>query len=274
MFSSAIDGALTSARIGNFFYTNGKALQSSYVKLASGKTISEPSHGVGDYFRSEEYTIQNKRYDGVSRALNEASGVVDFAERSNQMIWDDLNEMKGMIQGYYAAGASDDEKSVIALQFEELKIRIQATQDNAQWDGKEVLSDSSTDPLVSINTNPHDIDQRFQISFDADKIVDVSGLDITAGETVITDALNDQVDRTASYAAQLTGYRYGLNAQKKMAETTIEGNDDRLRTILDVDEAEELFSLTKRSIQQQAATSMFAQSQLSQGSMIALVASL
>ncbi len=271
MFTSAFSGGVTGARIGNFFYANGKELQRSFVKLASGRSISSPSDGVGDYFRSADYSTRKKEYGSVARSIDEATAVVDYTEQANRMIWDDLLSMRGLVKDYYAAGVTADEKTALEAEFEVVKTRIAKTQEGAVYDGKEVLTDSSAVPLVSINTNPHDIDQRFAVSFAADKIVDASLLNIAAGEAVVESALEDQVGRAASFGAQLSGYRYGLEAQRKVTEGAIGGNEELMDTILDVDEARELFATTKRSIQQQAALSMFAQHGVNQGRMIALI---
>lgn len=271
MFTTAFGGGITSARIGNFVTENGNAMERSFLKVASGRTISTPSHGVGDYFRSAEYSRQGKKYDTVVRAITEAESLLDYAERSNQMIWDDLVQMEGLAKDYYADGATLEEQEVLKIEFEELKVKLTETQENAQYNGKNVLADSSVSPLVSVNTNPFNVDQRYEISFDSGKIVDVSAFDITAGKDVVLDGIAQEVDRSASYGAQLTGYRYGLHAQKKVSEASEESSRDRLETIQSVDVAAELFTLTKRSVQQQAAQAMFAQNAMNQGSMLLLV---
>lgn len=274
MFTSSISGGMSGTRFSSFFYSNGKELQNSFVKLASGKSISAPSDGVGDYFRSEDYSAKKKEYNKVTRKIAEGIAVIDYAEQANRMIWDDLESMKLLAKDYYKAGVTADEQAVIISEFEEIKTRIAKTQQGAVYDGKEVLSESSAAPLFSVSVNPHDLSQTFEVAFGADKVVDASGLDITAGEATFETALEEQVGRSAKYGAQLTGFRYGLNTQYRLAENTIDGNDESLRSILDVDEAKELFATTRRSIQQQAATSMFAQHGVNQGSVLQLVAGL
>ncbi len=265
-------GGILSSRISSFMYTNGKELENSYVKIASGKNIQDPSDGAGDYLRSESYTVRNKEYGKVGRLVDESLSVINYAEQANTMIWDDLSEMEGLVNDYYRDGASTDEKYAIGLQFEELKKRIVQTQEGAVWDGKEVLSDSSADPLVSINTDPSDVSQRYEVSFDTDKIVDVTLLSLGVDEATDRDALEEQTGRAASYAAQLTGYRYGINAQRKIVDTSIDNNTRTYETIQNIDDAQELFDMTKKSVQQQAARSFFAQNSMHQGSVLALVA--
>ncbi len=274
MFTSAFGNAITSGRIGSFLYSNGKEIQGSYVKIASGQSVSAPSDRVGDYFRSAEYSVKNKEYDGVTRSIDEATAMINYSEQANRMIWDDLHDMQALVKDYYNTATSVEEQNVLQLEFEELKSRITMTQKGASYDGRDVLSDSSADPLISINTNPHDLSQKFEVSFDADTVVDVLALDITVGENDAMDALEKEVEHAGGYGAQLTGYRYGLEAQRKLSQVTIEENGNTINTIQDVDEAQELFSLTKRTIQQQAATSMFAQSKMSKSNMLILVAAM
>jgi len=267
-------GGILSSRISSFMYTNGKELESSYVKIASGKNVQDPSDGAGDYLRSESYTVRNKEYGNVGREVDQSLSTINYAEKANGLIWDDLNEMEGLVNDYYRDGVSADEKFILGLQFEEAKKRIVRTQEGAVWDGKEVLADSSASPLVSMNTNPSDLSQRYEVSFGADKIVDVSLLSLGVDEATDRDALEEQTGRAASYAAQLTGYRYGINAQRKIVNTTIDNNTRTYETIQNIDDAQELFDMTKKSVQQQAARSFFAQNSMHQGSVLALVAGL
>jgi len=271
MVSTSFSDRITTGRIGHFLFANGKALEQSYMKISSGKNVQGPSDSVGDYFRSEQTSTNIKSYDTVSRSIDEMAEVLDYAESANRFIWDDVAEMQGLVKDYYAAGVSDETKATLESQFNQAKFRIQKTQEGAVWDGKDVLKDSSSTPLMSINTDPHNLSQKFSISFDSSKVVDVSVLDITAGETEATDAIEVQYGRTASFAAQLTGYKYGIYAQRKMAEVISKESEATLNSIQDIDEAKEIISMTKRSVQQQAALSMFAQAGMRQSSILKLV---
>jgi len=199
------------------------------------------------------------------------SELLDYTEKANRMVWDDIYQMKSMVKDYYSPAMTADKQKIIALQFDQAKIRIVQTQEGAVWDGKDVLRDSSAKPLISINTNPNDYAQRYTVSFGSETIVDSMGLDITAGEDAVNEALETQWGKSASFAAQLTGYRYGLNAQRNMSEVIADGNSESYNTIQNVDDVKELFFMTKQTIQQQAATSMLAQAGMKQGNMLRLV---
>jgi len=271
MVSTATSDLLTAARIGLFLNSNGNDLERSFVRVASGKNISKVSENVTDFFRAEHYSRSSNEYGKVTQTIDEVTGLLDYTEQSNRLILDDLFQMKGMIKDYYAAGATADQKATIEKQFNQAKWRIEKTQEGASYDGKSVLLDSSASPLISINTNPREFDQRFEVSFGADLIVDAMSLDIAAGETVSSDALDEQWARAASFSGQLNGYRYGLNAQRKMSEVIAKESDISVNIIQSVDDAREILSITKKSIQQQAAMSMFAQKQMSQGGLLQLV---
>ncbi len=271
MISTAYGDMITAARIGLFLNSNGNDLERSYIKVASGKNVSQVSENVTDYFRAEHYSRTSDEYGKVTQSIDEVTGLIDYTEQSNRLILDDLFQMKGMVKDYYAAGATADQKATIEMQYNQAKWRISQTQDGASYDGREVLKDSSAQPLISVNTNPHEQDQRFEISFGADLVVDAMSLDITLGETVSADALDAEWTRAASFAAQLNGFRYGLSAQRKMSEVIAKGSDTAYNTIQSVDDAKEIMSITKKSIQQQAAMSMFAQKQMNQGGLLQLL---
>lgn len=271
MFTLSFGGNLAGGRIGNFINKNSQKMQESYIKVASGKAINTPSDGAGEYIRSDSLEINANKYSNILKDISQGESVINYSEKSNTFIWDDLFQLKGLVKDYYKSNVSTNEKETIEKEFNAIKNRIIDTQKNAIYDGKNVLQDSSTDPLYSFSIDPHDLDNKFIISFDSNTIVDATSFDITIGESAINDLLDKEVEHSSNYGAKLTGYRYGINAQRKLATLTQKGENDSVKSIKGIDEAGEIAKLTKRSIQQGAATSLFAQSQMYQKSVLKLI---
>jgi flagellin len=265
--------AITSARIANFYTTNGNELAKSMIRIAMNKKFSKPKDDIPGFFRSQKITQENRGYSNIRRDLGETLEMMTVADKGGAFIFDDLTRMKSLIKTYYDTSTTADEKSMIKAEFNGVKDQITFTLANTVYEGKNLIQDTSaTSPLRTVDLNPNDFTQQFTIDFTGSDVTDVSGLNITDTDLgTDTAAVDAQMGSAGSYLAKVSGYIYGLNAQYNLVEKKILSNQDAQSALEGIDSAAEVTQMLKRSIQQQASVAMFSQAQMARQSVLMLI---
>jgi flagellin len=262
---------ITAARIANFYTTNGAELAKNLVRIAAEKKFSRPSDNIPDYFRSSKITRENSAYKAIKQDLGEVIEMMNVAEKGGTFVFEDLLRMKSLVKTYYDSSTTSEEKSMIQADFNGVKDQITYTIANTKYDGKKLIQDTSaTSPLRSVFLNPNDFTQTFDIDFESGDIADVSALDITAGQAAATAAVETQLQKAGAYLAKVSGYGYGLSAQYNLVGNKVLGNENAQSSISDIDNAEEITSMLRRSIQQQASVAMLSQANMARQSVLML----
>jgi len=256
---NAISGGISYANISAFVSSNGRTLLQSMANIASGRKVMHPSDRPADYFVGRNYNLRSKEYDAIKRQLLQASALLDVAEGSITQINEDLRSMKDLLKDYFSSSTSAEEKKYIANYVDNLKNLISHTVENTVFDNKQLLKDSSANPLVKVSIDPYDLQNKFVIYFGAKTEVNVDSIDLSLSEDAVMSALQEQIDRAAKYLGSLSGYRIGINSQININEISGYTLSDAAKNVLGVDDIDEFMATTKRAIQQEAAISMLAQ---------------
>lgn len=259
-------------RIASFYQINGSKLSNNLVKISSGSKVPTPKFNTADYFRAKEFNSNINIYRNIQHDIGEALGMMDVAERAATYVFDDLTEMKRLVERYYDPDTATNEKASIEAVFNVLGSRVNETINDAYYDGKQLISDTvgAGTPLKSFILNPKDINQKFEIDFDSNDVADTSALDITIGEAAATAAVQAELDKAASYLGKASGYRAGLNAQYNIVESTVKNSEDAVSNMTETDDAKEFAESVKRSISQQSSIAMLAQANIMKQSILFL----
>ena len=272
MISGTSQLNIATYRIASFYKTNGRKLSKNLVKIASGSRVPEPKYNITDYFRAKEFNNNINVYRNIQSDLGGALAMMDVAERAATYVFDDLTEMKQLVERYYDPDTTADEKDSLKAVFDVLGSRINETINDAYYGDKQLISDTvgSGTPLVSFILNPKDITQTFTIDFDSNDVADTSALDITVGEVAAKNAVQAELDKAGSYLGKASGYRVGLNAQYNLVESTVNSSKDAVSNMTEVDDAKEFAESVEREIYQQAAMAMLAQANILRQSVLVL----
>ena len=272
MISGTSQLNIATNRIASFYQINGSKLSNNLVKISSGSKVPEPKYNIADYFRAKEFNSNINMYRNIQSDIGGALGMMDVAERAATYVFDDLTEMKRLVERYYDPETATNEKASIKAVFDVIGSRVNETINDAYYDGKQLISDTvgAGTPLKSFILNPKNVNQKFEIDFDSTDVADTSALDITIGEAAATAAVEAELDKAGSYLGKASGYRAGLNAQYNLVENTVKNSEDAVSNMTEVDDAKEFAESVKRSISQQSSMAMLAQANVMKQSILFL----
>jgi flagellin-like hook-associated protein FlgL len=270
---NTISGGTTFGNIAAFVQNNHRAMLGQMSTVASGLNITRPADGAVDFFRGQTLGAQARQLDGIRREFQQASALLDVAEGSMAEIHNDLTSMRDLIRRYFSTNISDNEKTQISQQIEDLKMLVLHTVEHTVFGGRRLLEDSSANPLIKIRNNPNDITQTWTVSFTGNQIVDMSDFDFSTFATRedALDAINDKISQAANFMGHLAGTRFGLNAQYNLGTLKQNTSLEQKQNTLGANDIDEMMSLTRRQILQQGAVSMLTQGNVMRGSVLNLL---
>ena len=256
---NALSGGNNFANISSFVSSNAKILQKSMVSIAAGQKVLNPSNGAADYFTGNAYNAQVRGYEDIRRELFQGLIVLDLASKGISQIYDDLNNIMGLAKEFFRNSGNETIQKYIQNDIENVKNLITQTMDNTVFNHKNILKNSSSDPIFEARITPGNIDFRFKISFGADMEVDVSKIDLTESESDVISAIHEQLNRAAKYMGAMNGFKQGIESQININEISANTMQFAAKNILGTDDLDDIIGTTRRQIQQQAAISMLAQ---------------
>jgi flagellin len=251
-----------SGQLASIYNANNASLADTLSRIATGKKINKPSDDFSGYARAQSIQQDVAGYATVKENLTEAKAVADIASAAGNSIYEDLSRMKELAELWGGSGASDEDKSNYAAEFNTLKTAIARTITNADYDGTGLVASGTA---ISVDTDP-DGNGSFAVDFAAGDIPDASALNISSGTT----AVQTELDTATLYVVKAESYSDHASRQIDMTNTIIQSKRSVMSMITDIDEAEELSNSTNLQIRQQATISMLAQANFAQQSIISL----
>lgn len=256
-------------RINAFNKTNENKLADSLLNLASGKRVRSPQDSVPDFFRAQRLQSNEADYTRIKADVSEASALMDVVGEAAESVFNGINEMKQLVKMYYDENMTD-EKSYIEDRFSSLAKEVSHIIDNSFYDGRQLISDSSSDPLDSVAIDPSDVRNVITVSFGSDQVADVAGLTLGNGKENDLAAVQAELDKAGSYLASANAFSIGLEAQYAIAEKKVTVSNNARNLITDADEGQEMILATTRTIQHQASYAMIAQANMVRSSIVKL----
>jgi flagellin len=251
---------------------NSRDLSDAMHQLATGKRINAAADDAAGLAITNKMTAQIRGLDQAVRNSMDAISMMQTAEGATIEITNMLQRMREL--AVQAANGTNSSVNTGALQkeFDELQDEIRRISSNTEWNGMKILGASAGGYNMQIGAN---VSQTLTVSFsDIASLGDVSAailstLDITAS-TALT--------KMDSAISAIDNFRTDLGSKINRLEytvdnlTNISNNTSASRSrILDADYAKASSEMARTQIIQQAATSVLAQANVDQQSVLKLL---
>ena len=256
------DNALATAALqsADFYQTNQASLNNNIVMVASGKTLNDPSDNSTDYFRVEHMNTTLNGITLMQQGITAGSGMLQVASAAGASVLDDLGSMQGLLQNYYNPQSTTDEQEADIAQFNAIAGNVAETINSTYYDGKQLIADSSGNPLTNVLIDPNDPTQTYQISYDSGDVPDVSGLTLgVSDQATETAALNAQYARAESYVAKTSTYSEALDTFDSLSDNEEQTYTQTIANEQDCNTGDVMAQLTQEEICQQSSLAMLAQ---------------
>lgn len=255
----------TALRVANFYQSSESFLASSLKKIATGKRLLNPKDNIPDYFRSQKIRQDSEGFRGIAEELHKGIAVLQVAEAAGSEMFEDLYRMRELVDMYWDPDASAAEKSFIKAEFGTLAEHVGYTIENAIFDGKHLIQDTSaTSPLISISIDPNDVTSTFDIDFTANHVPVTGALDITApDEATVASDVQTELDKAGRYLGKVTGYLESLEVHYSLIQNQRINYQSFESSISDTDTAQEMSNVIGWQIRQQSSMAMLSQLNMS-----------
>ena len=249
---------------------NTNNLNTSIANLASGSRLSDPSADAAGVAVSGNMTANIARLGAATQAVQD---VVSFAQTTDgflSTIQQELSRMSELAQSATNGAFGSADRQNYATEFNTLLSQIDTIANNAQFNGSSLFTSGTV--TVAIDSNGT-TDSFATSTIGSAASLGLTGVTIgttTAAATAIG-TLNTAIQSLTSRRAQVNAdiSKFNFYVQNIATETTnLQSANSR---ISDVDVATESTNLAKQNILVQASSSMLAQANSSQASILTLI---
>jgi flagellin len=255
---------------------NTSALNSSIAELASGSRLADASNDPAGVAVSGNITASIGELGAASQAVQD---VVSFAQTTDgflSTIEQELQRMAELAQSATNGAFGSADRANYQTEFSTLQSQINSIVSGAQFNGTSLFNTASNPGTASITVG---VDSNGDTdSFTTATLGDTTSLGIDASDISTTTGAASAVTALNAAITSLTSQRASVNAdiskfnfyvQNIATETTNLQSANSL--ISDVDVATESTALAKNNILVQASSSMLAQANASQNSLLGLL---
>jgi flagellin len=255
---------------------NTNALNSSISELASGSRLANASNDAAGVAVSGNITASIGELGAASQAVQD---VVSFAQTTDgflSTIEQELQRMGELAQSATNGAFGSADRANYATEFNTLSTQINSIVSGAQFNGTSLFNTASNAGVASITVgvNANGGSDSFTTATLGDTTsLGISALDIstTTGAASAVTALNTALTSLTSQRASVNASisKFNFYVQNISTETTNLQSANSL--ISDVDVATESTALAQNNILVQASSSMLAQANASQNSLLGLL---
>jgi flagellin len=255
---------------------NTNALNSSIAQLASGSRLADASSDAAGVAVSGNITASIGELGAASQAVQD---VVSFAQTTDgflSTIEQELQRMGELAQSATNGAFGSADRANYATEFNTLSTQINSIVSGAQFNGTSLFNTASNAGVASITVgvNANGGSDSFTTATLGDTTsLGISALDIstTTGAASAVTALNTALTSLTSQRASVNASisKFNFYVQNISTETTNLQSANSL--ISDVDVATESTALAQNNILVQASSSMLAQANASQNSLLGLL---
>src|SRR5215207_3978918 len=243
----------------NLSWTEG-SLARSMERLSSGYRINRAADDAAGLAISERLRGQINGLEQAQRNVQDAVSLVQTAEGSLTEVHAMLQRVRELAVQFKNGSLSQNDRNAIQTEVNQLASEIERIGSSAEFNGIKVLNAAVT-ITFQVGANDSDSVGVGTISLGASISTAVFALSSAANTDLAEiDAAIDAVSQQRStFGAVQNRFEHLMNGLSVYRENLI-SSESRIR---DVDMAEEMTTMTKYQILQQAGTSMLAQSVLS-----------
>jgi len=253
---------------------NTANLNSAIQELASGSRIANPANDAAGVAVSGQMTAQ---IGDLSAAAQGAQDVISFAQTTDgflSTIQQQLTRMSELAQEATNGSFGSADRQNYATEFNVLQSQINSIASNAQFNGTSLFTTAGAPSSISVVVDA----VGTLASFSTASVGDTTSLGIATASIGTTTAAASAVSLLNTAITSLTAQRASVNADISEFNFYVQ-NINTLSTnlqaanssIADVDVATESTQLAKENILVQASSSMLAQANSSQNSLLSLL---
>jgi len=256
----------------NALMRNNRDLSTAMQQLSTGKRINSAADDAAGLAITSKMTAQIRGLDQAARNAMDGISMMQTAEGATIEVTDMLQRMREL--AVQAANGTNSSVNTGSLQkeFAELQLEIKRIAANTEWNGMKVLGSDAAAYAFQIGANDG---QKLTVTF-AD-LANVTGMSAAVTATLTISASNALAAMDTAIAA-VADFRSDLGAKMNRLEHTVDNlNNVSINTsesrsrILDADYAKASSELARTQIIQQAATSVLAQANVNQQSVLKLL---
>ncbi len=245
------------------YNANANALSEALARIASGKKFRNASEDFIGFIRSRNLQADIGGYRRVREELTGFKAYTTAAVDTASAIYEDLAEMKSLVQQYAGTGDADLQAEYES-EFNALKTQVSKALSSTNVDGHLVTS-SGVD-IASVSLDP---DGAGSITMNFTDIASMeAGLTIDAEDA--DTQIQTEIDSMLTYLSEAKAYDGVADRQLQLTDTIINSKQAVLSLITDIDEAEEASAMLDLSVRQQAGIAMLAQGNILQNSLLKL----
>jgi flagellin len=227
------------------------AVSKSMERLSSGLRINKAADDAAGLGISEKMRGQINGLAQAQRNIQDGVSMVQTAEGNLDEVHSILQRVRELAVQYKNGSLSQSGKDAITSEVNALTSEIDRIQTAAQFNGVTLLG---TDAAVTFQVGANDSD-TISITFGK---ASVSG-SYDLSDSAILSTIDADIDKVSATRASFGAVQNRLDHALTVAGTYQENLTSAESRIRDVDMAEEMVSLTKNQILQQAGTAMLAQ---------------
>jgi len=268
-------GTNIGALYASFYLTqNNEALTNSQTKLASGSRLAVPSEDAAGVAVSAKMDATIQR---LGAAEDGAQNVISFAQTSDgflQTIQAQLNRMSELAQRATNGAFNSNDLANYNTEFDRIRTQISNIMYAATFNGTSIFSTSGP---ITVAINADGVTDNFsrvsittmgQLGVDVTQITSISTTTYaTSAISALQLALQTLTTNRAVVNADISKFQFHVN-NLRVQDINIQAADSRIK---DLDVADESTTLSKDNILLQAATSMLAQANSSQSTVLSLL---
>jgi flagellin len=254
---------------------NTNNLNSAIQELSSGSRLADPSNDAAGVAVSGNMTAQISRLQAATQASQDVVSYAQTADGFLSTIEQQLSRMSELAQSATNGAFGSADLGDYNTEFSDLVTQISSIFTNADFDGASIFSGSNATNGITVAIDA----QGDTDSLKALTVSTLTNLGLSTSSTIsTTTAATSMIATLNSAITSLTSQRAQINAdiskfnfyvQNQQTETTnLQAANSR---IADVDVASESTALAQDNILQQASTSMLAQANSSQSSLLMLL---
>jgi flagellin len=265
------------AAVNAAFYLNQNTnnLNSAIQELSSGSRLADPSNDAAGVAVSGNMTAQISRLQAATQASQDVVSYAQTADGFLSTIEQQLSRMSELAQSATNGAFGSADLTDYNTEFSDLVTQISSIFSNADFDGASIFTGTNASAGITVAIDA----QGDTDSLKALTVSTLTNLGLSTASTIsTTTAATSMIATLNSAITSLTSQRAQINAdiskfnfyvQNQQTETTnLQAANSR---IADVDVASESTALAQDNILQQASTSMLAQANSSQSSLLMLL---
>lgn len=228
-------------------------IDSNYLNLSSGYKINSAADDAAGLSISEKIKTQKNGYDIGTENAEIGNSVLNVADGALSTMYDSLSRIREIgIKASNSAIYSDDERSMMQAEIDQIKQGIADVAKNTQFNGLKLLDGSMA--TMELATNPSGVGHEMEMANATLEELGIADFDVTGKFDLktIDDALKKVTSAQSSIGAQSNRLAYTVMNN----QNTSYNLESAFSSIRDTDMAEEMMELNKNEILEQVRLNM------------------